>query len=314
MSEIKYDIIGDIHGYSNTLVTMFNKLGYKFGGDCYRHPERKIIFLGDFIDRGPHQREVIELVRPMIENGAALSVMGNHEFNSIAYFTQDPESGDYLRKHIDKNKAQHQTFLDAYANAPEYEDVIRWFRSLPLWLELDYLNVVHACWDREWIKKIKLVQGYNFLGTELLVMASKKGKWEYEAVETLLKGKVVPLKEGISFKDNDGNYHHNIRVRWWDQEATTYQKTFMGPESARTHIPDDEIEGDHLVEYSHNDPPLFLGHYWMEGRPKRLAENIACLDYSVAIPGGKLVAYRWNGERVLKDENFVSVDRIEPTF
>ena len=85
----------------------------------------------------------------------------------------------------------------------------------------------------------------------------------------------------------------------------------MGPESARTHIPDDEITGDHLVEYSHKAPPVFLGHYWMEGEPAPLAPNIACLDYSVAKPGGKLVAYRWDGEQVLESGNFFWVERVE---
>jgi hypothetical protein len=35
----------------------------------------------------------------------------------------------------------------------------------------------------------------------------------------------------------------------------------------------------------------------LSGRdPVPLAPNIACLDYSVAQLGGKLVAYRWDGE------------------
>ena len=65
------------------------------------------------------------------------------------------------------------------------------------------------------------------------------------------------------------------------------------------------------MEYSHDAPPVFLGHYWMEGEPKPLAANIACLDYSVAKPGGKLVAYRWNGERRLERDSFVWVERVE---
>ena len=85
----------------------------------------------------------------------------------------------------------------------------------------------------------------------------------------------------------------------------------MGPKSARTHIPDDPIAGDHLVEYSHAAPPVFLGHYWMEGEPGPLAPNIACLDYSVAKPGGKLVAYRWDGEQTLEPGKYVWVERIE---
>jgi hypothetical protein len=49
----------------------------------------------------------------------------------------------------------------------------------------------------------------------------------------------------------------------------------------------------------------------MEGEPVPLAPNIACLDYSVAKPGGKLVAYRWDGEKVLDPGKYVTVERIE---
>ena len=52
----------------------------------------------------------------------------------------------------------------------------------------------------------------------------------------------------------------------------------------------------------------FLGKFAnAEGnRPELLADNVACLDYSVA-KGGFLCAYRWNGEQKLKNENFVWV-------
>ena len=102
-----------------------------------------------------------------------------------------------------------------------------------------------------------------------------------------------------------------VRVRWWDQSADTYLQAYMGPESARTQIPDDEISGDHLIEYSHAEPPVFLGHYWMDGDPEPLAPNIACTDYSVARPGGKLAAYRWDGEQHLESDKFVAVGRVE---
>lgn len=156
------------------------------------------------------------------------------------------------------------------------------------------------------------LDGESRLDEKLLVSASRKGAWQYTAVETILKGKEIPLRDGISFHDKDGNERHDIRVRWWDRGATTYKEAFMGPESARTHIPDDEIHGDHLVEYAHDAPPVFLGHYWLEGDPEPLAPNIACLDYSVAKPGGKLVAYRWSGEQCLESGNYVWIERVEP--
>ena len=301
-----YDLVGDIHGYGEALEALLQAMGYSIRDGVYRHPTRQAVFLGDFIDRGPDQRRVIDIVRSMVEAGSALSVMGNHEFNAIAWYTADPTTGDYLRPHSEKNRGQHEAFLAAYAgDAEAYCEAIEWFKTLPLWLELDGLRVVHACWDPQWIAKLSEVcEAGNRLTEELLHQGSKKGTWQYEALETLLKGKEIPLQNGNSFRDKDGNVRHHIRVRWWDRSATTYREAFMGPASSLTHIPEDGVNGDHLIEYGEHEPPVFLGHYWMEGTPKPLAPNIACLDYSVAKPGGKLVAYRWNGERQLKAENY----------
>ncbi len=308
-----YDLIGDIHGCAETLRALLETLGYRCRDGLYGHPGRRVIFLGDFIDRGPCQREVIDIVRPMIDSGHALAVMGNHEFNAIAYATPCPDGDGHLRPHTGKNRRQHAAFLDAWAgDTAAYREVIAWFRTLPLWLELDGLRVVHACWEARFIEGIAQMQGGSArLSDELLRDASRPGHWAFEAVETLLKGREIPLPHGRSFQDKDGNVRHRIRVRWWDGKADTYRSAFLGPPAALTHIPDDPIEGDHLIEYLPDAPPVFIGHYWLEGRPRPLAANIACLDYSVARPGGQLVAYRWDGEAVLDAERFVAVDRVE---
>jgi hypothetical protein len=47
-----------------------------------------MIFVGDFIDRGPQQREVLRIARAMCEAGSASAVLGNHEFNAIGWATQ----------------------------------------------------------------------------------------------------------------------------------------------------------------------------------------------------------------------------------
>lgn len=307
-----YDIIGDIHGEHVPLKALLSKLDYVERDGIYRHPNRTVIFLGDFIDRGRHQREVVDLARRMIEAGTAKSVMGNHEYNAIAYATPDLDGG-YLRAHSDKNTRQHQAFLDAYANSPQdYADTIAWFKTLPLWLDLGDLRVIHACWDELLINRVLDSQaGSAHLSDVLLVRSCQPSEWEYSAIETLLKGKEVRLPNGTTFRDKEGTERHYIRIRWWDREATTYQAAFLGPESARTTIPEDDIHGDHLIYYSHAAPPVFLGHYWMDDDPVPLAHNIACLDYSVARPGGKLVAYRWNGEKKLSERNFVEQPSLE---
>ena len=71
-----YDLIGDIHGHADALEQLLLKLGYQQVNGIYRHPERQVIFLGDFIDRGPKIREVLSIVRPMVEAGHALGGHG----------------------------------------------------------------------------------------------------------------------------------------------------------------------------------------------------------------------------------------------
>src|SRR5580693_9176784 len=102
-----YDLIGDIHGHADELVQLLEALGYCKHGRTYAHPGRTVIFLGDFIDRGPKIRQVLEIVRPMVEEGKALAVMGNHELNALTYHTEDPDClGEFLRPRCEKNVHQ----------------------------------------------------------------------------------------------------------------------------------------------------------------------------------------------------------------
>ena len=115
-----YDLIGDIHGYATELKALLEKLGYREANGVWQHPDRKVIFLGDFVDRGPEQVETVEIGRNMVENGQALAVMGNHELNAVAWATEDPEQpGQYLRPHTTKNLKQHKEFLEQVGEGSE---------------------------------------------------------------------------------------------------------------------------------------------------------------------------------------------------
>src|SRR6267378_2678366 len=84
-----FDIIGDIHGCFDELHSLLVNLGYQIthaNGDAAsrhyeaKHPEgRKVIFLGDLVDRGPKIPEVLRLVISMVQAGTALCVPGNHD-------------------------------------------------------------------------------------------------------------------------------------------------------------------------------------------------------------------------------------------
>ena len=306
-----YDLIGDIHGEAPTLRALLEKLGYQDTATGYAHPDNRVaIFVGDLVDRGLWQREVIHIVRSMMDSGGALCVMGNHEFNAIAYGTVGP-NGRPLREHSAKNVKQHKEFLAAFEGSEaEYQDTLEWLRTLPLWIDLPEIRVIHACWDRQAIDFLLARYGKPVLTDELLVQASTWGTKEYLALETLLKGKEISLPDGAFYQDKEGTLRTVMRTQWWGSTGS-YRDCYMGPEEARYNIPDVPIVGDPLVHYSRDEIPVFIGHYWLDGVPKPLANNIACLDYSVAKPGGSLVAYRFDGERTIDPGKYIAVDRTD---
>jgi hypothetical protein len=77
-----YDIIGDVHGCATALEDLLIDLGYRPNDwtGAYWHPDRRAVFVGDLVDRGPDQLRVLKLVKLMVDGGSAHIVMGNHEF------------------------------------------------------------------------------------------------------------------------------------------------------------------------------------------------------------------------------------------
>ena len=309
----KYDIIGDIHGYADSLRALLERLGYVERDGFYRHPERMVIFMGDFVDRGPKIRDTLQIVKAMTDKGTALAVMGNHEYNAIAFHTPDGKGG-HLRSHTagnGKNVTQHQATLDQLAlPAPEeWAEWLSWFKALPLFLDLGELRIVHACWDA---KQIAFLNGDNRLTEELLHKSAVKGSPEYWAIEALLKGPEVRLPHPHSFTDKGGVVRRDIRVRWWlGGEGHTYHSLCMPECDTVPKVPAPAMNGTPRG-YAATEPPTFIGHYWLPpATPEPLAPNLACVDDSVAKAGGMLTAYRWDGEAVLDAEKMVCVRRAD---
>ena len=192
---------------------------------CIGHPDRKVIFLGDFIDRGPKIRQVLEIVRPMIEEGKALAVMGNHELNALAYHTEDRDKpGEHLRRHSPKNQKQHRATLEQLT-PQELQSYLEWFRTLPMWLDLDGLRAVHACWDERAMTLIaQAQQDHGGITNEFLHSACRTGKQLFAPVEVILKGKEGKLPPGVSFQDKEGQVRTEMRTRWYlPPEGHTYR-------------------------------------------------------------------------------------------
>lgn len=307
-----YDIIGDIHGQADKLHALLSHMGYENKSGAYRHPSRSAIFVGDFIDRGPKQIETVMTVRRMMDAGTAQAVMGNHELNAIAWHTRDPlKEGAYLRSRSGskgrKNLIQHEAFLKEVAHKPKLHQFgVDWFMTLPLWLDLDKVRVVHACWHSNYMNELKpLLNHQNQLDTELMIQSTREGEMAFRTVETLTKGLEVRLPNGLSYGDKDGQDRKKVRIRWWESELHTYHDLAMVPRHLKDSLPKIKIDDDARSEYD-GVKPVFFGHYWMKGDQIVQNKNFACVDYSAA-KEGPLVAYRWDGEADLCNKNFTKV-------
>lgn len=90
-----FDIIGDVHGCFDELQELLLKLGYSinrvdereknFGFNVIAPENRKVIFVGDLVDRGPDSPSVLRLVMSMVNSGVAYCVPGNHDLKLQKY-------------------------------------------------------------------------------------------------------------------------------------------------------------------------------------------------------------------------------------
>jgi hypothetical protein len=175
-----------------------------------------------------------------------------------------------------------------------------------MWLDLDGLRAVHACWDDRAMSRIaEALTAHGGVTTEFLHLASRTGKPLFAPVEAILKGKEAALPPGVSFQDKDGHVRTETRVRWYLSPKDQTYRTYALTDEIACDSPLEEAVFDEANPYPASSKPVFVGHYWLSAnRPAILADNVACLDYSVA-KRGFLCGYRWNGEQKLSNENFV---------
>jgi hypothetical protein len=304
-----YDLIGDIHGRADRLFALLRKMDYAQKDGVWHHATRQVVFLGDFIDRGAAPIEVLTTAKAMADVGSAFCVMGNHELNAIGWHTPDSYGEGFLRPHNDSNRRQHAAFLEAVGDgSPAHRQWIEWFKTLPLWLELDGIRVVHACWDEAAMQTLSpCLSAKHTVLENAWPRLFVDGSPEFKASELLLKGEELGLPDGVSFKDKDDITRRKARVKWWLSGAVDWPELALEQKIARQ-LPAILAVRDVRPGYPVDAPPVFVGHYWRTGAPELFAPNIACVDYSAPEQDGKLVAYRWQGETRLLTGNFVAAE------
>lgn len=146
--------IGDIHGDLSALQRIFERLPLPEEGDS-------IVFLGDYVDRGPSSAQVIQFIRQLGQRGPAkvIALRGNHEdawlrvidrgwpeyvlpagngcLAALRSFTGGPAV-------VDDEKPRSDEVRPLLSGAFFPKDVVRWMRELPHWYEDEHAIYVHA--------------------------------------------------------------------------------------------------------------------------------------------------------------------------
>ena len=306
-----YDIIGDVHGHADELKSLLKNMGYTLKDDCYAHPTRKAVFVGDFINRGPKIRETLNLIRRMVEKGSAFAILGNHEMYAVLYYLRDIE-GKYYKKRIPKYQLLiNQTLEEFEPFQEEFKSHLKWLRTLPMFLDFGAIRVVHACWDdknvkllRENIIEPKLTKT---ILREIALNGTKFSKSFWESC----KGVDFQLPRDLLIFDEEGRPHRSFRMKWWDNpEGKTFKEVSI---ESRFELPAYTIPCE-LVKtrnpYPENAPIVFCGHYSLVEGFGIIKNNVCCVDSGVSRTG-RLLAYRWSGEEKLIKDHIMFSDEIK---
>ncbi len=136
-----FDFIGDIHGCYEELLELLDALDYSVeGGRDEPHvtppPERKAVFLGDLVDRGPDSPAVLRLVMSMVRDGSAVCVPGNHDVKLVKWL---------YGKKVKISHGLAQTIEQLGQEPPDFQEEVREFLDgLVSHLVLDGGDVVAA--------------------------------------------------------------------------------------------------------------------------------------------------------------------------
>lgn len=285
------DVVGDVHGEIDALTSLLRHLGYDEDG---RHPEqRRLVFVGDLVDRGPDSPAVVALVQKFMSEGRAQCVLGNHEFN-ILLKEKKLDNHWFFGEESSLDREHPEEITPAVlADASLRKSLRDFFAALPLVLEGPGLRVVHACWDDEMVDLARHATSTKALykrhhdlirqrhaSSELDKVDRELEHQNLNPVKLLTSGKEYRIKQTF---EAGGKLRHEKRVEWWkDYEAETLC-LFGHYSNDREKISKKQLSGRAIcVDFS-------VGKRWEDRKRKDFDGKFKGYLAAVRFPEGRLV-------------------------
>ena len=217
----------------------------------------------------------------MVDAGSAAAVMGNHEFNAVAYATPDPgKAGDY-RAPTRGRRARSTSTATATPRGGSLRlpAAPRGRRLVP---DAPLLSGAARAAGRACVLAFEIdlrperdpSQGFS-MGDGFVVKASTKKTHEHKLIEVVLKGSRSTSRRTTSQRSGTRKVSRGRRHACAGG-ATTRQRCATSPRSRpdprpRTasrirDIPEIPCTSGEKYRYPKDERPVFFGHYWKQGR------------------------------------------------
>jgi serine/threonine protein phosphatase 1 len=129
-------VIGDLHGMSSQFRRLLDMIDMHSRG---KEDERRIICVGDYIDRGPDSKGVLDILR---QHPEIIALRGNHEDMLLKWY-DGVWSGDIFLSN--GGVATMHSFGIHPSQIEDFpRDYIEFIRKLPVWFKDEHRVYVHA--------------------------------------------------------------------------------------------------------------------------------------------------------------------------
>lgn len=269
-------IIGDIQGCFKALKALLKHIQFDASQDF-------IWFAGDIVARGENSLGALRFVKKLVENGAAATVLGNHDLNLLACARGLKET---------KPKDKTQEVIDAI----DSDELIDWLRKQPLCLFPDEKTILtHAgvpcIWTAEQaaclaheVEAILAHEDFTVLDDFLSAMyGTEPDTWSDKLEGNARLRCITNYLTRMRLSNAEGRLEFSFKDSLDDPMPAGFQPWFeFDSKAAETH-------------------QIVFGH-WAALQAKTVSTNIQNVDGG-CVWGNQLVAFRLEDQQLFKVDN-----------